>query len=129
MSERLEPNEPEEATEDANAEPWATGDHYSFMKVDVGSMGNAFYYHLPTFTILAKTQEDLEAINDDFSVLFSKYTEQIIMGNPHEASLILSINQAAVDLATQNDIINTLRDKIYELTGSYEAAGDWKPGN
>jgi len=125
LSERLATTEPEGATEEVKDETWATGDHYSFMKVDAGSMGDSFYYHLPIFTILVKTEEELGAVNDDFSALLSKYTDQIIMGSPHEASLILSLNQAASDLALFNDVINTMRDKIFELTGSYEAAGDW----
>jgi PAS domain-containing protein len=123
MSERLETTEPE-STE---AEAWATGQQYSLMKVDAGVMGQDFYYSLPTFTILVKTEEELKALNEEFSAVFSKYTDGVIVGTPREASLILSVNQAALDLETQNDIINTLRDKIKELTGSYEAAGDWKP--
>ena len=131
MSERLEHTESEEAPEEFtgvhDVEPeWVTGEHYSYMKIDAGSMGDNFYYSLPTFTILAKDQEELDAINDDFSALLSKYTDQIIMGSPHEASLILSLNQAAADLASYNDAVNTLRDKIRELTGSYDAAGDWE---
>jgi len=126
MSERLEATEDENLLEEGSAETWVTGDHYSRMKIEAGSMGDAFYYHLPPFTILTKTQEELETINDEFAVLLSKYTDQIIVGAPHEASLIISINQAASDLAQQNDIISFLREKIHELTGSYEAAGEWE---
>ena len=111
--------------EGSRAESWATGEHYARMNIEAGSMGDAHYYSLPAFTILTKTKEELDAINDDFSTLLSKYTDQLIVGTSHEASLILSINQASADLAQQNDIINFLRDKIKELTGSYEAAGDW----
>lgn len=126
MSERLETTESEGTGETAEAESWATGEHYARMNVEAGFMGDTAYFHLPAFTILAKTKEELDTINDDFSTLLSKYTDQIIVGTPHEASLILSINQAAQDLAVQNDVINTLRGKIYELTGSYDAAGDWE---
>ena len=125
MSERLEATESEDLLEEGADGSWATGEHYSRMNVNAGNMGDVMYFSLPTFTILAKTQEELEAINADFSVLLSKYTDQLIVGTPHETSLILSLNQAAADLAVQNDVINTLRNKIYELTGSYDAAGDW----
>lgn len=107
-------------------ESWPTGEHYSRMNIEAGNMGDAMYFSTPAFTILTKTQEELEVINTDFSAFLSKYTDQLIVGTPHEASLILSINQAATDLATQSDVINTLRNKIHELTGSYEAAGGWK---
>ena len=127
MSERLETTEADEATEE-NQDSWVTGEHYSRMNIEAGSMGDAFYYSLPSFTILTKTQEELDAINTDFSVLLSKYTDQIVVGTPHEASLILSLNQAAADLAAQGDVVSFLRDKIHELTGSYEEAGDWEDG-
>lgn len=129
MSERLKPAESEEPlveeTEEAGEGAWATGDHYSRMTPETGSIGSAFYMSLPTFTVLTKTQEELEALSGEFYALLSKYTEQIIVGDPHEASLILSINQAASDLAVQNDVIEFLREKIHELTGSYDAAGQW----
>jgi RNase H-fold protein (predicted Holliday junction resolvase) len=122
MSERLETTESEETTES-----WAsaTEDHYSRMSIEVGTIGEVMYLSLPAITILAKNQEEIEDINTLSSVLFSKYTDQIIVGTPHEASLIMAINQASADLAMNADIIETLRDRIKELTGSYEAAGDW----
>jgi len=129
MSERLETTETEEVIDAEGSmqqEAWATGEHYSYMKVDAGSMGNALYYSLPTFTILTQTQEELETINDEFSAILSKYTDQIIVGAPHEASLVLSLNQASADLAQQKNVIEFLREKIKEVTGSYEAAGDWE---
>lgn len=132
MSERLEATEDDNLLEEgstetwaSSTETWATGEHYSRMNIEAGSVGDAMYFHIPPFTILTKTQEELETVNNDFAVLLSKYTDQIIVGTPHEASLILSLNQAAADLAVQNDVINTLRNKIYELTGSYDEAGDW----
>ena len=126
MSERLEATETDETTEEQETQSWPTGEHYSYMKVDVGTMGSAMYFSLPAFTILAKTEEEIRAINDDFSVPLSKYTDQLIVGNPHEASLILSLNQASADLAAQNNVIAFLREKIKEHTGSYEAAGGWE---
>ena len=126
MSERLAPIEIEEDTEGGSGESWATGEHYARMNIEAGNMGDAYYYSLPAFTILTKTQEDMETINDEFSVLISKYTDQIIVGTSHEASLILSLNQAAADLEMHLGVINTLREKVREFTGSYEAAGDWE---
>ena len=126
MSERLEAIESDELLEDGADGSWVSGEHYSRMNIQAGSMGDALYFSVPAFTILTKTQEELETINDEFAGLLSKYTDQIVVGTPHEASLILSINQAAADLATQNEVIGFLRDKIKELTGSYEAAGEWE---
>jgi hypothetical protein len=132
MSERMTaPDDPiiedfEGIREEDTGDPWATGDRYSLMKIDAGAMGGDFYFSLPTFTILVKTEEELTTLNEDFSELFSKYTDQIIVGSPHEASLILSLNQASADLSVQHDAIEFLRNKIHELTGSYEAAGDWQ---
>ena len=120
MSERLEATEPDEET------VWQTGEHYSRLNVQAGKIGDSYYFHMPAFTLLVKTPEDIEDVNAEFSVLISKYIDQIIVGEPNEASLILSINQAAADLALQNEIIKTLREKIYELTGSYADAGDWE---
>lgn len=114
MSERLEPTETEEIGEEQVTEDWGTGAHYSQMKIDAGILGNTFYYTLPTFTILAHTREELDEINREFSALLSKYTDGIIVGNSHEASLVLSLNQAAADLATNGEIIETLRAKISE---------------
>lgn len=125
MSERLESIETEETAEESQ-ESWDTGEHYSRMNIDTGTMGTALYYSLPALTILTKTQEDLETMNEEFSVLFSKYTDHIIVGTPHEASLVLSLNQAAADLVAQEDVVQFLRNKIHELTGSYEEAGDWQ---
>jgi hypothetical protein len=131
VSERLEHTETEEildgAVEEIQEEPWVTGEHYSRMQIETGNIGNLLYLGLPALTFLAKSQEELEAINTDISGVLSKYTDGIIVGSSHEASLILSINQAAVDLSTYSDAVNALRVKIFELTGSYEAAGDWKP--
>lgn len=127
MSERLEPTVDEDLSDEApSQESWAAAEHYARMDIQAGHMGNDFYFSLPTFTILTKTQEELETISDEFAALLSKYTDQIIVGAPHEASLILSINQAASDLAVQNEAIAFLREKIHELTGSYDAAGGWE---
>lgn len=129
MSERLAPAEADEpnfaAVNDPDTESWAAGEKYAQMKVDVGELGDNFYYSLPTFTILVKTEEELGPLNEEFSALFSKYTDQIIVGTPHEATLILSLNQAAAELDTKNNVITFLRERIKEVTGSYEAAGDW----
>lgn len=126
MSERLEATENDELLEERSDGSWEAGEHYSRMNIQAGNMGEALYFSLPAFTILIKTQEELEAINDEFAELLSKYTDQIIVGTPHEASLILSLNQAAADLAAQGNAVQFLREKIKELTGSYEAAGDWE---
>ena len=127
MSERLETPEIEvtEPVVDAGineADPWATGERYSYMRVDAGELGTDFYYSLPTFTILVKTKEELDTLNEEISAILSKYTDQIIVGTPHEASLIVSINQAAFDIAQRDEAISLLRNKIHELTGSEEAA-------
>lgn len=125
MSERLAATENEDSLEEGSTD-WPTGEHYARMNIEAGNMGDAMYFSLPAFTILCKTQEELESINADFGTLLSKYTDQLIVGTPHEASLILSLNQASADLATQANVITFLREKIKEVTGSYEAAGDWE---
>jgi hypothetical protein len=136
MSERLEHTELADPTNNAAAyeasgelteveSEWATGEHYSRMQIESGGIGDILYLSLPALTFLAKTQEELESINTAISGVLSAYTDNIVVGNSHEASLLLSINQAASDLAEQAVIIGFLRDKIKELTGSYEAAGEW----
>jgi hypothetical protein len=114
--------EAKKTEEEATTEQWTTGDHYSRMKIDAGVLGNIFYYNIPTFTILAKTKEELAEINDDFSTLLSKYTDSILVGSSHEASLVLSLNQAASDLSVNGEIIATLRERIAELMGNQEEA-------
>jgi len=126
MSERLEAIESDELLEEGADGSWTAGDHYARMNIEAGNMGDAMYFSLPVFTILVKTQEELEAVNDEFAGLLYKYTNQIVVGTPHEASLILSINQAAADLDAQNVVIAFLRETIRDVTGSYEAAGDWE---
>jgi hypothetical protein len=59
----------------------------------------------------------LDEINREFSALLSKYTDGIIVGNSHEASLVLSLNQAAADLATNGEIIDVLRSELIEIKG------------
>jgi len=118
MSERLTPTESVEEEQD-NSE-WSTGDHYSRMKVDAGMLGNIYYYGMPAFTVLAHTKEELDKINGDFSALLSKYTDDIVVGTPHETSLILSLNQAAADLSAHKEMVDVLRAKIFELTGDSE---------
>jgi hypothetical protein len=117
MNERLAPVETEEPNDVEVTEEWSTGDHYSRMKIDAGVLGNTFYYTLPTFTILAHTLEELDEINREFSALLSKNTDGIIVGNSHEASLVLSLNQAAADLATNGEIIDVLRSELIEIKG------------
>ena len=130
MSERLESTVDEDLSDEApGQETWTPAERYAYMDVQAVSMGNAFYFSLPTFTILTTTQEELESISDEFAALLSKYTDHIIVGAPHEASLILSINQAAADLSAQNEVITFLREKIHEITGSYDAAGGWEGQN
>jgi hypothetical protein len=117
MSERLETTAVNATGETGEAEPWATGEHYSRMKIDAGALGNVFYYSLPAFTVLAHTRDELDGINEDFSALLSKYTDGIIVGSSHEASLVLSLNQAAADLKVNGEIIDVLRSELIEIKG------------
>lgn len=124
MSERLAPTDSEpDISEDTEREDWPAAEPYALMKVDAGEIGDNFYYSLPTFTVLVKTKDDLDALNEEFSALFSKYTEQIIVGDPNVATLIISLNQAAAELAAQNNVIEFLRGRLKELN---EEAGDWE---
>jgi hypothetical protein len=93
-------------------------DRYSHLKIDAGLLGNAYYYSPSRFTILLRTEDELNALNEKFSEIFEEYTDAIIVGTPEETSLILSLNQASANLAQQHEVIEVLREEILKLRGN-----------